>query len=229
MKVIFLDLDKTLLDEDYSAAHNMVLIEKLKEMGFIIVFNSSKTQREIEFYKLEFAVDDPYIVENGSAIIFPENNKIHNISKVNYEYIKNVLHKLSTKYGIKYYSNSTLEEIEQFTDLPEHLAVLAMTRDYTETIFNGINDELVKEISDNGLIITKGSRFYTVSGNCNKGIAVKILLAELGNPESYAVGDGENDMPMLNEVDHPFIVGNEIKHDKSTHINDADEILKYII
>ena len=66
--VVFTDLDGTLLDENYSYKETLPIISRLLELGFRIVLCSSKTRREIEFYRKVLGIDDPFISENGAAI-----------------------------------------------------------------------------------------------------------------------------------------------------------------
>ncbi|USS40929.1 mannosyl-3-phosphoglycerate phosphatase [Thermococcus aggregans] len=231
MKVIFLDLDKTLIGDDYSPEPAKDIVSFLKEKGFKIIFNSSKTRVEQEYYRRALNVADPFIVENGSAIYIPkgyfnfdfpysrEERDYYVIELgTKYEIIRKVLDEIGTQFGLKYYGNSTTEEIIEFTGLPKELAELAMKREYSETIFKWERNGFQKYIEQRNLKITKGSRFYTVTGNTDKGKAAKMLIdlySKIEKVESYAVGDGENDIPMLEVVDHPFAINLPCKRAKN--------------
>ena len=142
MRVIFLDLDKTLIRDDYSPEPAKAVIDELKRRGFKIIFNSSKTRAEQEYYRKALDVDDPFIVETGSAIYIPKKhfpfsfNFTREVGKYfvmelggKYDVIKQVLDELSEEFGLKYYGNSSIEEVMEFTGLPRHLAELAMMRE----------------------------------------------------------------------------------------------------
>jgi len=239
MKVIFLDLDKTLIGEDYSPEPAKKLVNFLKERDFKIIFNSSKTKAEQEYYRRALNIRDPFIIENGSAIYIPkgyfnfdfpysrEDRHYYVIELgTRYEIIRKVLDETGEHFGLKYYGNSSIEEIVEFTGLPKELAELAMKREYSETIFKWKREGFQKYIKEKNLRITRGSRFYTVTGNTDKGKATKMLIdlySKLERVESYAVGDGENDIPMLEVVDFSFSIGKKLG--KAKVINSIQELM----
>ena len=244
MRVIFLDLDKTLIGEDYSPEPARAIVDELRRRGFRIVFNSSKTRAEQEYYRKALNVEDPFIVETGSAIYIPKKyfpfsfNFTKEVGDYfvielgeRYEVIKNILDELSKKFGLKYYGNSSIEEVMEFTGLPRHLAELAMMREYSETIFRWKDEGFIEAVKSKGLKISKGSRFYNVHGNTNKGKAARILLLLyskfFGDIETYAVGDGLNDFPLFEVVGKAFIIGN-LKHPNAVNINSIEEVLEVI-
>ncbi|CAB50139.1 mannosyl-3-phosphoglycerate phosphatase [Pyrococcus abyssi] len=241
IKVIFLDIDKTLIPS-YDPEPAEPVIKELKRKGFEIVFNSSKTRAEQEFYREKLDVKTPFISENGSAIYIPKNYFPFEIKGretkdyivielgVKVEEIRRELRKLEDAYGIKYYANSTKEEIMEFTGMPEELVPLAMEREYSETIFKWSRESWKRTLSERGFTVTMGSRFYSVHGNCDKGKAAKILLElyrRLGPVRSYAVGDGYNDFPMFDVVDRAFLIGN-LTHEKAQNVSSIMEVLEVI-
>jgi len=241
MKVIFLDLDKTLIGDDYSPEPAKPIIEKLKKLEFKIIFNSSKTRAEQEYYREALNIKEPFIVENGSAVYIPKDYFPFNFKFTRedadyyiielgkrYPVIKKTLDKLSEDFGLKYYGNSSIDEVMKFTNLPRKLARLAMIREYSETIFRWEKEGFERALERNGLKVVKGSRFYNVTGKTDKGKATKIILSlysKIGKIESYAVGDGLNDVPMLDVVDFAFIVG-DLKHPNAKNIRSIKEILE---
>src|SRR5688572_23074035 len=72
--VIVTDLDGTLIDHDtYSAGVAVEAIGQAKEFGIPICICSSKTRREILFYRSALAISDPFISENGGAVFIPKH------------------------------------------------------------------------------------------------------------------------------------------------------------
>ena len=69
--VLFTDLDGTLLDANYSCELVKPVVKELKRKGVPIVFCTTKTRAECEYYRRELRINDPFIVENGSAIFIP--------------------------------------------------------------------------------------------------------------------------------------------------------------
>jgi predicted mannosyl-3-phosphoglycerate phosphatase (HAD superfamily) len=70
--VIFTDIDGTLLElETYSYAASADAVARLVQAGVPVVLCSSKTRAEQEPLRHALNIADPFIVENGSAIIAP--------------------------------------------------------------------------------------------------------------------------------------------------------------
>ncbi len=72
MIVIFTDLDWTLLDENYSYEDAEPALDFLLRSNIPLVFCSSKTCAEIEVYREEMRIKDPFVVEDGAAIFIPQ-------------------------------------------------------------------------------------------------------------------------------------------------------------
>lgn len=225
--VIYSDLDGTILDENYSFKEVQPIIQRLQTLNAAIVLNSSKTRAEIEYYREKLAIFDPFISENGSAIYIPKNH-----FKISYDFTKktaqyNII-ELGTPYStlrgkleaikriskaeIVGFGDMTTEEIAKDTNLPINLAELAQNREYDEAfrIISGKENDVLKAIEAQGLLCTKGGRYYHLMGNTDKGKATKILTdifqKEFLNTVTIGVGDGPNDQPMLSEVDEPFLI-----------------------
>ncbi|NJE55030.1 mannosyl-3-phosphoglycerate phosphatase [Thermococcus sp. 21S9] len=245
IRVIFLDLDGTLLGSDYSPEGARPVIGELLRRGYEVVVNTSKTRFEVEYYLKAWDLEKPFVVENGSAVYVPVNYlppkvvgefgvkrgkyRVIELGKP-YPEIKRALDGLSQEYGLKYYGNSSLEEVITFSGLPEGLAKLAMKREYSETIFRWEKEGFEAELEKMGLKVSRGTRFLNVTGNTDKGKGARALLelySLLGEVESYALGDGENDFPLFEVVDNAFIVGS-LSHPKAKHISSIEELLEVI-
>ncbi len=225
--IVFADLDGTLLNEKYSSKDVEPTLNQLLSLNVSIVFNSSKTKSEIAYYRKKLCINDPFIVENGSAIIIPDN-----YFQVNYKFSKhtsgyniielgtsyaNVRKKLSaitrqTGAAIVGFGDMTVEAIARDSGLPLSLARLAKKRQYSEPfkILSGKESEVLQAIGKEGLCYVKGGRYFHATGSCDKGKAI-LILKELflhQYPEIFTigVGDSDNDLPMLEVVDKPFCV-----------------------
>jgi mannosyl-3-phosphoglycerate phosphatase len=108
----------------------------------------------------------------------------------------------------------TSEEIAQRTGLSLNESMLAKKRDFGEPfIFTGRPDErFLKAIEASGLHWTQG-RLYHIMGNHDKGKAVQVLKdlyeQSMGSVTTVGLGDGFNDLPLLDEVDHPVLIRQE--------------------
>lgn len=236
MIIIFTDLDGTLLDsKNYSfekAKDSLDLIHKLK---IPLIICSSKTKSEIEYFRRKLKNNHPFISENGGGIYIPKNYfkkeiKKYKIEKSNkyflirlgekYDNLRKVLNKIRNMgFKIKTFGDMSLKEIMKLTNLNRYLSKLAKKREFDEAFVTEENKKNEKKIlsiiKKNKLKYTKGD-FFHILGKSNKGKAVKILKdlykKEFGNIFSIGIGDGENDIPMLKNVEIPIIVR---KTDKS--------------
>ena len=122
--------------------------------------------------------------------------------------------------------------IAHLTGLNQRDVILAKQRDFTEPFI--LNDEtkleaLKKSAHRYGLKVTQGGRFYhLMSESQDKGISVikTIELFETLYQEkirSIALGDSQNDIPMLEHVDIPILIQ---KHDGSYLETDVHHIQK---
>ncbi|SNZ03585.1 glucosyl-3-phosphoglycerate phosphatase [Persephonella hydrogeniphila] len=227
MLVIFTDLDGSLLNhEDYSYKDAIPSLERIKKLKIPLIFTSSKTRVEIELLQKEIGIKEPFIVENGAAVFFPEKyrNFRLNLPKFNgyrimklgkeYSYIRKFISQIKKIIPIKGFGDMSVEEIAKLTDLPIERARYAKMREFTEPFI--IEDEsklsiLKKEAEKYGLKITKGGRFYHLIGkDQDKGKAVKltsqIFKENLGDIKTVGIGDSKNDISMLEVVDIPVLI-----------------------
>lgn len=228
--VIFTDLDGTLLDyHTYSCERVAPLVSRLKGLGVIIVFCSSKTRAEQEVYRRKLGIDSPFIVEDGSAIFiresyFPFQYGYHRIINgyrvielaMPYKEVRRRLNELKEKNKLAFqgFGDMDAAQVASLTGLDLATAELARKREYEETLsLSGSKEEIrvvLNKIEEAGLKWAKGTRFYGVSGGSDKGRATRILTElfnrKLGRIKSIGIGDSPNDLPMLAEVDIPVLV-----------------------
>jgi len=226
-KIIFTDLDGTLLDTDtysYEKANNALQLLKQKEIP--LIFCSSKTRAEIEFWREKVGNYDPFISENGGGIFIPKNYfsfkllfdrefKDYFLIKLgtNYNQLVEVINLLKEKYKILNFSEMSAEEIAEDANLELTQAKLAKNREF-DLPFKILNKsqekDILNEIERHGLNYTIGGRYYHLLGDNNKGEAVKIMSdlfrRKYGDIKTIAIGDSENDFQMLDSVDEGFLV-----------------------
>jgi mannosyl-3-phosphoglycerate phosphatase len=228
MKIIFTDLDGTLLDKDtYSFDEAKPALKLVKQKRIPIILTTSKTRAEVEVYNKKLGISHPFICENGGGIFIPKD-----YFKVGFEYtseedgycvirlgepykrLREVLNQVK-KAGInvKGFGDMSIDEICRITNLPREEAVLAKQREFTEPFMLEKEEDEKKVfniIERNGLRHTKGGRFYHITGNNDKGKAVRILTGlyrkEYADVVTYGIGDAENDFAMLDNVDNAFLV-----------------------
>jgi mannosyl-3-phosphoglycerate phosphatase len=224
--VLFADLDGTFLNDKYDYSETKPLANQLTALGGSIVFCSSKTRSEIEFYRKAVGINEPFIAENGSAIFIPkryfplnytctetENYKVIRLGET-YDTLRRKLTEIKKKTAAKIvgFGDMTLDELAYDTGLPLNLAKLAQKREHDEPfrIVEGNKSNILKAITREGLHCTQGGRYFHLTGNTDKGKAINVLkklyCQMFGQIETFGVGDGLNDLPMLKVVDKPFFI-----------------------
>jgi mannosyl-3-phosphoglycerate phosphatase len=229
MKIIITDLDGTLLDkETYSLSAVRPLLNLLREKEIPVIFCTSKTRAEVEFYREKLGNEHPFIVENGGALFIPTNYfpfPLRATTLLNgyalfefgtpYPQLLKSL-KVSAQQSncpVTGFNDLTAEEVSSQINLPIELAELAKIREYDEPfLIHDVNKtgRLLKNIEDMGLHWTRGGRFYHIHGNNNKGMATKILRLLYREIDSQittiALGDSLNDQSLLEIADFPIVV-----------------------
>lgn len=229
-RLVFTDLDGTLLHPvSYSYAAALDSVRALQESSIPIVFCSAKTRTEQQVYRQELGIGDPFIVENGAAILVPKDYFRFSFSfdrvvdddlvielGAPYEEVKARLKELCARHelGVTCFGDLTVEDVSKVTGLNLAMAALAKQREYSETLIIEGNKKRLQStlaaIEDAGLGYTFGGRFYEVSLGADKGKAVKILLElfklNAGDVYTVGIGDSLNDIEMLNAVDLPILV-----------------------
>ncbi|MCV6607975.1 MAG: HAD-IIB family hydrolase, partial [Campylobacterales bacterium] len=127
MKLIFTDLDGTLLDHHtYSFQEAKESLDYLKQNNIPIIINTSKTKAEVIDLRKELGVEDsPFIVENGGGVFFPEHFKFDNLKMVDNYYLLKIGKSYSEileffdsvrgRYSIKGFHQMSIEDVVKHT------------------------------------------------------------------------------------------------------------------
>ena len=231
--IIFTDLDATLLDHHtYSFEAALSALKKIKDRNIPLILTSSKTRAEIEKLRTKLQNQDPFIVENGGAIYIPEKYFLIQFSfqkkqdgylvielGTPYPKLRQACEIIQSKTGLSLvgFGDLTPEKLVNKTGLSLEEAQLAIKRQYDEPflIENEINEskfeQIKKIVSDLGLKLTIGGRFYHLTGENDKGKAVRMLISIFekewgGEITTIGIGDSLNDLPMLQAVDTAILV-----------------------
>jgi mannosyl-3-phosphoglycerate phosphatase len=230
--IIFTDLDGSLLNyENYSFTEASQSLERIIQSGIPLIMATSKTRREVELLQMEMGIREPFIVENGGGIFFPRsyrNLAIENIENqeqrdeytviatgASYSSVRDFLEKVSTRFSIRGFGDMTPAEIAWLSSLPIERATLAKEREFTEPFIIERPEEigpLSDMAEEEGLRVTRGGRFYHLMGKeQDKGKAVRIVLDifrrnSVTELTAIGLGDSENDLAMLSQVDIPVLI-----------------------
>jgi mannosyl-3-phosphoglycerate phosphatase len=228
--LVFSDLDGTLLDHrSYSFEPARPALRLLQEKKIPLVICTSKTRAEIEPIRAALANTDPFISENGGAVFIPRGYFPPELTSARreaeyhviefgtpYPRLREVISGLQERLPgqIRGFGDMTVDEIRELTGLSCPEAALAKKREYDEPFLFSDSASLgtIKEEAEAaGLKITKGGRFFHLTGDNDKGKAVRLLQtvyaqAAKRSLKTIGLGDSPNDLPLLENVDFPVLV-----------------------
>ena len=217
--IIFSDLDGTLLDhKTYTFDPALEALSIIKSRQIPLILSSSKTRAEIERIQSHLTLKDPFIFENGSGVFY--NNQVVSFG-INLTEIHDKITPLQKPFNFNCYSLLTIEQAIHYTGLTEEEAMLSQQRQFSEPII-WLDDEerkndFLEKIHQLGLNATQGGRFLTISSHHDKAKALKWIKNSLENDYqtkfiSIALGDGENDISMINACDIKILIKNNNEH-----------------
>jgi mannosyl-3-phosphoglycerate phosphatase len=226
---VFTDLDGSLLDHDtYSFENARPALERIRAQRIPLVFASSKTRPEIERLQAEMGIREPFIVENGAAVFFPDGYRRWRVDGgirqppytvirlgATYAEIRRFVQALRPRFNIRGFGDLSPSDIQRLANLSPRQAALAQQREFSEPFLMD-DDHDVPDLqalaARNGFKITRGGRFYHLMGaGQDKGIAVRraaaVILRNIGQPLlTIGLGDSANDKAMLQNVDIPILI-----------------------
>ena len=234
-KIVFTDIDGTLTDI-FSGEYGEVdrLIAVLKTNNVPVVLCSAKTYAEQNKIRDELNLMDPFIVENGGAIIIPKDYFDFHYSSPYFgetrqkdgyiiieigrsaREIRTRLAEIRNRFKIEFkgVADVPVEELSKLATMPIDFARRMAQRDYGETILQIKESEVplfTKHVEEVGMKVIYGARFFDVTAGNDKGKAVSILLNLFRRKyhnqlTSFGIGDSANDGPMLRLMDVPMLV-----------------------
>ncbi|MEQ8290097.1 MAG: HAD-IIB family hydrolase [Gammaproteobacteria bacterium] len=217
--VVITDLDGTLLDHDtyqYDAA--IPALQELTSRHIPLILNSSKTAAEMKLLRDRLGNQHPFVVENGAGIYLPKGDDYKKVSfGMDRQAILSVIHQLRSKGQASFtgFADFTIDDIMQKTGLDREQARLASERDFTEPVlWKGEPEKLEifkQALAEHGMTAVQGGRFISISGKVDKGQALRWLRDYYQEqyqqmPVIVALGDSDNDRPMLENADYAIVV-----------------------
>ncbi|MCL6544106.1 MAG: HAD-IIB family hydrolase [Bryobacteraceae bacterium] len=229
MVLVFTDLDGTLLDhETYVFEPALPALERLAVRGVPLIFCTSKTRAETEYWRARTGNRWPFVVENGGAVYVPPGSFPFPVPgavrRGEYEVLEfgtpysqlvEALRQAEQRSGcrVRPFHRLSAEQIAVITGLPPPQAELAAQREYDEPfeiLDPQLAEQLLREIESQGFRWTRGGRFYHITGNNDKAAALRALTALYRRLEpalvTIALGDGLNDAAMLAAADQAFVM-----------------------
>lgn len=242
--LVMTDLDGTLLDHsDYSWSDAQDALEFLVTHEIPVIVNTSKTMAEVQTLLNELKLEhQPYVVENGSAVVLPaftdavnskklfETLKQHEqFKKIDEQYVWTLgkdrqqicdwLYGLRTRHDwiFEGYNDWTVEAVMDKTELTKSKAIESKQKLFSEPFLWFDSERNFKTLESlakrDGYTILKGGRFYHLQGDVDKSSPVSFFKRyhRLLWPESQpltiiALGDGDNDVAMLDSADYGICI-----------------------
>ena len=228
--LIFTDLDGSLLDHhDYRFEPAAALLQKLNFLNIPVIPATSKTEAELLHLRSTLANEHPFIAENGAAVFIPKGYfpeppegttetgdfRIKEFTEPREHWLSLIARTGADRADYKTFSEATVTDIIELTGLEQDAAVRASRRHYGEPLAwlggDGRREQFVFELRQLGANVMQGGRFLHVSGNCDKGKALKWLVDQYKNVFlepilTVAVGDGQNDIAMLEAADMAVLI-----------------------
>lgn len=230
--LLFTDLDGTLLDAaTYGFDAARPGLAAAREAGAWVVLCSSKTRAELLLWQERLGLTGPFVSENGGgafltgdgplAARFPE--RLGGVPAATfgtpYAELRRALAALRAELGLPLLGLGDMDagRVADLTGLPPEQAVLAKERDFDEPFvwLEEAREADLGRVRDwltaRRLRMVRGGRFWHLTGRNDKGAALRWLRrscrAAYGrSPPTLALGDSENDLPMLRSADAGVLV-----------------------
>lgn len=232
-RLVFTDLDGSLLDHhSYDWSPAAPWLKRLASAGIAVIPVTSKTRAELIELRQELGLENsPFIAENGAVIGLPAawqharlDRDPHDIGGLRIKtlgvdiiFLRQRLGVMRTRQGMRFrcLSEMALDEVMELTGLDDAAARRAQQREGSEPLLWEDDDATLEEfrrmLTNDGLSLTRGGRFWHVMGNMDKGRAVNWLTARFTalrgeTPLTLGLGDGPNDVALLNAVDRAVLI-----------------------
>ncbi|MCB2189397.1 MAG: HAD-IIB family hydrolase [Deltaproteobacteria bacterium] len=229
--VVFSDLDGTLLDHHtYAWTAAAPALARLQAQCATLVMCSSKTRAEMIPLHRELGLTGPFIAENGGGVYAPAGHAVTSLSPERWRaagpdwqvlplglgigILRQRFAEFREEFGARGFAQLTADEVARLTGLSPAAAALARQREFNEPVVLPRPDQQEAAFraaaQARGLAVTRGGRFFHLLGGGDKGAAARRaleLFRGLGwRPLSLALGDAENDLPLLAAADHAVLV-----------------------
>ena len=231
-KIIFFDIDGTLIDDTTKQMQESTkeAIRIARENGHICMINTGRTQRLVNPDTIGQITFDGYLMGGGTMVVYHDKVLYH--KTLTKELTGRIMDALK-----KYKIDALLEGREEnFSDVPENMYTDSFKRfaagyagrhydtfdhalgrfdkifAYTDNsaVMKAFRDEFAEELD----FIHRENDFYEIGPKgYSKATAIHYITEQLGIPmeNTVAIGDSNNDLPMLQCAHTSIAMGNSAK------------------
>lgn len=246
--LFYTDLDGTLLDhETYEWRSARTGLEWCRNEGVDVIPCTSKTWDEVALIRERIGLETPAIIENGGAVVVSRDHKFAHepTQRVGDRYrfhelgdaaaqIQSEFHEIRQRGDFKCQSvlKMSPEVLAGKTNLDRDEAERALNRQFTVPVLWLESEERKQEFISwcvgSEINVEEGGRFLHLQRNCDKAKAIDWLTEkydqEYGAIPAGAIGDSQNDIPMLRAVDRAFIVQQPDGNHDQRVLNDVEQV-----
>lgn len=234
-KLVALDLDGTLLDEDKKISNeNFKAIQMARKKGVKVVLATGRPLNGITRYlkELNLLTDDDYAVAFNGAVV--QNTKTGKVISKNLlglsdlKYLYDLSKKLSVNIHISTLTSCITPKVNEYSELecrinniPMEITDFNRIDDSTtivkimfidkEPILSKVIEKLPKEVYDKYTVVRSAPFFLEfINKKVNKGFGVELLAKNLGikQEEVICMGDAGNDIHMVEYAGLGVAMGN---------------------
>ena len=205
------DLDGTLMDHRYDWSPAAEVLTRLRQNGIPVIPCTSKTAEEVERFRAEAGLRDPYIVENGGAI---HSETMHEPLGPSWAELKPQLQLLAADLGepLRALDDLTAAEGDRLLGLSGDGLLQAQRRRCSVPFVPPpakLRSRLQQLAAERDLSIVQGNRMaHLLGAGVSKGRALAVLKQRLGaeGVQVLGLGDSPNDLPLLEAADVAVVV-----------------------
>ena len=210
------DLDGTLMDHRYDWSPAAETLRVLRQREIPVIPCTSKTAEEVERFRAEVGLQDPYIVENGGAIHgeMPPMGAWQQALGPTWNELKPQLQRLAADLGepLRALDDLSESEGEHLLGLSGEGLLQAQRRRWSVPFLppaESIRPRLQQLAAQRELAIVQGNRMaHLLGAGVSKGRALAVLKHRLGaeHVRVLGLGDSPNDLPLLEAADVAVVV-----------------------
>jgi mannosyl-3-phosphoglycerate phosphatase len=218
--LLLTDLDGTLLDHHtYRPSPRAVsIIAEFARAGVSTIPVTSKTAAEVVELLPELRCSPWAVVEGGGAVVRPDGRVEPTDARGRDLLIDALAAVAADGFEVRGAHQMDPEEFASRTGLSLDRASRALDRHASEPfVFVGGDSQqgaMVSALRNRGVSVTRGGRFWHLQhSGVTKAVGAEKVLRLLGAPSgtpTAAVGDAWNDLPLLDWVDHGFLLGDVV-------------------